>query len=82
MVRFSADVRDFYTSTNVKTGSVSHPASYPIGTGLSFLRGVKKTAYFSLIFTLRTSGATSQFLYMISQYSDVMKHTDNSPFTT
>jgi hypothetical protein len=38
-VRFPAEARDFFYSS-VQTGSEAHPASYPVGTGGSFL-GIK-----------------------------------------
>jgi hypothetical protein len=36
--RFPAEVRDIFFLNNVQTGSVTYPASYPIGTGAT-LRG-------------------------------------------
>jgi hypothetical protein len=39
-VRFAVEVKDFWSSLCVQTGSGAHPASYPVGTGGPFL-GVK-----------------------------------------
>jgi hypothetical protein len=41
-VRSPTGAEDFSSSPFVQTGSEAHPASYPIGTGGSFPRGVKR----------------------------------------
>jgi hypothetical protein len=38
-IRFSAGARDFALLHNVQTGSKTHSASYPMGTGFSITRG-------------------------------------------
>jgi hypothetical protein len=38
-VRFPAGVRDISLRHSVQTGSGAHPASYPMGTGVSFSEG-------------------------------------------
>jgi hypothetical protein len=44
-VRFLAGARDLYLLHSVQTGSGAHPASYPMGTGGSFLGGKAVTSH-------------------------------------
>jgi hypothetical protein len=43
-VRFSAEAGIFFLRYHIQTGSEAHPASYPVGTGGSFLMGEEAKA--------------------------------------
>jgi hypothetical protein len=58
-VRFPEVARYFFFMSNIKTGSVTHPPSYPMGTAGSFLGGlsgqsVKLTTHLNLVPRSRT----------------------------